>query len=371
MNFDWSDDQKALKGEARRFLDERCPTTRVRKVLDDAAVLYDADLWKQVAELGWVGAAIPEEYGGTGLGHVELCGLAEELGRSVAPIPFSSTVYLFAEAIMLAGSEAQKSALLPKIAAGELIGAVASSEGSGGLTPGGVRAKVEGGRLTAEKLPVTDGSIAHHAIVLAQDGQRPSLFLVDLTGEGVSRETLKTLDPTRDVAKLIFSNAPAERLGEQGQGLDLLQRIFDRAAVPLAFEQVGGAERCLEMAKDYAMQRYAFGRVIASYQAIKHKLADIYVKTELAKSNAYYGAWALASGAAELPTAAAAARLSATEAYDFAAKENLQTHGGMGFTWEADCHLHYRRSRQLGLMVGGPPVWRERLVGELEKRNAA
>jgi alkylation response protein AidB-like acyl-CoA dehydrogenase len=371
VNFDWSDDQKALKAEARRFLDERCPTSRVRKVLDDATVAYDAELWTQVAELGWVGAAIPEAYGGTGLGHVELCALAEELGRAVAPIPFSSTVYLFAEAIMAAGSEAQKAALLPEIAAGRLIGAVASSEGPGATRSGSLRCRVEGARLSGEKLPVTDGSIAHRAVVSAQEGGRTSLFLVDLTGEGVTRETLKTLDPTRDAAKLVFDRAPAERLGEAGEGAALLQRIFDRAAVPIAFEQVGGAERCLEMAKDYALQRYAFGRVIASYQAIKHKLADIYVKTELAKSNAYYGAWALSTDAPELPVAAAAARLSGTEAYGFAAKENLQTHGGMGFTWDADCHLHYRRARQLGLMVGGAPVWRERLVSELERRNAA
>jgi alkylation response protein AidB-like acyl-CoA dehydrogenase len=147
--------------------------------------------------------------------------------------------------------------------------------------------------------------------------------------------------------------------------------VLDRAAVMLAFEQVGGADRALEMAKDYAMQRYAFGRPIGSYQAIKHKLADIYIKNELARSNAYYGAWALGAGGAELPLAAAAARVAACEAFWFAAKENLQTHGGMGFTWDVDCHLYYRRAQQLGLVAGGAKAWKERLVSQLERRNAA
>jgi alkylation response protein AidB-like acyl-CoA dehydrogenase len=156
-----------------------------------------------------------------------------------------------------------------------------------------------------------------------------------------------------------------------GEGLALTDAVLDRAAVLLAFEQVGGADRALEMAKDYALNRYAFGRQIGSYQAIKHKLADIYIKNELARSNAYYGAWALDAGAAELPLAAAAARVSACEAFWFAAKENIQTHGGMGFTWGVDCHLYYRRAQQLGLVAGGAKAWKERLVNQLERRNAA
>ncbi len=371
MNFDYSDDQKSLKGEARRFLDARCPPATTRAVLNDAAKSYDADLWKAVAEMGWTGAAIPEEYGGTGLGHVELCAIAEELGRVVAPIPFASTVYVFAEAVMKFGSEAQKAAILPGVASGDVIGCLAVSEGPGATVADGAKAKVEGAQLSGVKLPVTDGDIAGHAIVLAQGEDGPGLFLVDLNAGGVTRETLKTLDPTRGAAKLTFEGAACEPLGSGGEGAATLAAILDRAAVLTAFEQVGGADRCLDMAKEYALQRYAFGRVIASYQAIKHKLADMYVKTELARSNAYYGAWALNTDAAELPEAAAAARLSATEAYDFAAKENVQTHGGMGFTWEVDCHLHVRRSRQLGLSLGGPPVWREKLVRRLERRNAA
>jgi alkylation response protein AidB-like acyl-CoA dehydrogenase len=371
MNFDFSDDQKALKSEARRFLDANCPPARVRAVLDDDATAYDAALWKAVGEQGWLGAAIPEAHGGLGLGHLELCAIAEELGRAVAPIPFASTVYILAEAVMLAGDDAQKAAILPLIAGGEIIGALATSEGPGVTTAVTLQASVSGGRLNGVKLPVTDGDIANLCIVLAKENGQPGLFLVDLDGEGVSREPLKTLDPTRDAARLTFHNAPAQRLGAAGEGISLLEQVLDRAAVLLAFEQCGGADKCLEMAKAYALERYAFGRVIASYQAIKHKLADMYVKNELARSNAYYGAWALNTGAPELPVAASAARIAASEAFWFASKENIQTHGGIGFTWEVDCHLYYRRSRQLSLVAGAPRVWKERLVSQLERRNAA
>jgi alkylation response protein AidB-like acyl-CoA dehydrogenase len=371
MNFDFSDDQKFLKSEARKFLEAQCPTSRVRKVLDDDAKAYDDALWKAVAAQGWLGAAIPEAFGGLGLGHLELCVIAEELGRAVAPIPFASTVYFLAEAVMLAGSDQQKSEILPKIAAGEVIGCIATSEGPGALTPASIQAQVSGGKLTGAKLPVTDGDIANLCLVLAKEGGKAGLFLVDLDGPGVTRETLKTLDPTRDAARLTFKAAPAQRLGEAGEGFALVEQVFDRAATLIAFEQCGGADRCLEMAKAYALERFAFGRQIASYQAIKHKLADIYVKNELARSNSYYGAWALNTNAPELPVAASAARIAASEAFWFGAKENIQTHGGIGFTWEMDCHLFYKRSRQLSLVAGAPRVWKERLVSQLERRNAA
>jgi len=374
MNFDFSDDQKSLQGEARKFLAANCGTDRVRKTLDDDARTYDEALWKSVAAQGWLGAAIPEEHGGLGLGHLELCVIAEELGRAVAPIPFASTVYFLAEAIMLAGNDEQKAHLLPKIAAGEVIGAIATSEGPGVVTAGNLQATVSDGRLNGVKLPVTDGGVATVALVLAKENGKPGLFLADLadlTDGSVTRESLKTLDPTRDAARLTFKDAPVRRVGNAGEGMELVEQIFDRAAVLLAFEQLGGADRCLEMAKEYALERYAFGRVIASYQAIKHKLADMYVKNELARSNAYYGAWALNTNAPELPVAASAARIAASEAFWFGSKENIQTHGGIGFTWEVDCHLYYRRSRQLSLVAGAPRVWKERLVSHLERRNAA
>jgi alkylation response protein AidB-like acyl-CoA dehydrogenase len=371
MDFDFSDDQKFLKTEARKFLDARCPISIARTVLDDPTRSYDQDLWKAIAGQGWLGTAIPEEFGGLGLGGVELCAIAEELGRALAPIPFSSTVYFVTEALLAAGSAEQEERWLPKIAAGDVIGCFATAERPGPLTEAQAGARVEGGRISGAKTPVTDGDVADLAVVLAREAGQISLFLVELGGEGVRRETLQTLDPTRSVARLSFDGAPAERLGGAGEGLALAQMVLDRAAILLAFEQVGGADRALEMARDYALQRFAFGRPIGSYQAIKHKLADIYIKNELARSNAYYGAWALASGAAELPIAAAAARVSATEAFWFAAKESLQTHGGMGYTWDVDCHLFYRRSQQLGLVAGGAKAWKERLVSQLERRNAA
>ena len=369
MNFDYSDEQKALKDEARRFLTARSPASVVRRVLDDAAMPFDRELWQAVAKQGWLGAAIPEADGGLGLGHVELCALAEELGRSLAPIPFASTVYFLAEALMRFGSADQRR-LLPHIAAGEVIGAFATSEGPGVLARGGVRTTVANGTITGEKIPVTDGDIADWCVVLASEAGRPGLYLVDMNAGGVTRETLSTLDPTRSAARLTFDGAPAERLGD-GDGFDQMQQIMDRAAVLLAFEQLGGADRCLEMAKAYALERHAFGRQIAGYQAIKHKLADMYVRNEVARSNCYYGAWALNTDAGELPLAAATARVAASEAFWFASKENIQTHGGIGFTWEVDAHLYYRRSRQLAVVAGSPRLWKERLVSQLEMRNAA
>jgi alkylation response protein AidB-like acyl-CoA dehydrogenase len=370
MNFDYTEDQKFLKGEARKFLEARCTSAVTRRVLDNDDVPFDQELWRAVAEMGWTGAAIPEEFGGTGLSHVELCALAEELGRVIAPIPFASTVYIFAEAIMKAGTDEQRRALLPKIAAGELIGCLATAEGPGSVSARMVKTSVQDGKLSGTKIPVTDGDVATHAIVLANGGEGLSMHLVDLSDSSVSRDPLKTLDPTRSACRLTFEGSGCEILGQPGEGERLLSDILDRAAVPFAFEQVGGAEKCLEMARSYALERHAFGRAIGSYQAIKHKLADMYVKSEIARSCAYYGAWALSTDAQELPEAAAAARIAGNDAYDFAAKENHQTHGGMGFTWEVDCHLHMRRARQLALALGGPPVWEERLVRRLERRNA-
>ncbi len=370
MNFDYSDDQKFLKEEARKFLETRCPSAVTRKVLDNADLPFDRDLWQAIADMGWTGVAIPEQWGGTGLGPVELCAIAEELGRVIAPIPFASTVYVFADAVLTFGTDVQREALLPGVARGDVIGCLATSEGRGHTLASATKTRVTAGKLHGTKLPVTDGDIATHAIVSAQSDNGLGLFVVDLGGSGVSRSAVPSLDPTRSAAQIVFDGATCQPLGEAQDGEALLSAVLDRAAVYFAFEQVGGSDRCLDTAKAYAMERYAFGRVIASYQAIKHKLADVYVKNEIARSSAYYGAWALATDAEELPEAAAAARVAGIQAYDFASKENLQTHGGMGFTWEVDCHLHLRRARQLALALGALPVWRERLVRRLVHRNA-
>lgn len=371
MNFDYTDDQKALKEEARRFLASVSPLTVVRAVLDDPGRGLDEGLWARIVEQGWCGAAIPESYGGLGIGYVELCALAEELGRSLAPVPFASSVYQFAEALLVAGSEDQKQAWLPRVAAGEVVGALAFSEGAGVLRSDRPATRFADGRLSGVKLPVTDGLFATHAVVLAAGTDGPGLYLVDLAGPGVSREGLATIEPTRGEAQVTFDGAPAEPLGAPGEGAALLERIHDRAAILLAFEALGGADRCLEMARDYALERYAFGRPIGGYQAIKHKLADVFVANEVLRANAYYGAWALSTDAAELPVAAAAARVAACNAYWLASKENIQTHGGIGFTWEADCHLFYRRARHLGLAIGAARDWKRRLAARLEARLAA
>ena len=375
MNFDFSEEQKQIKDQARKFLSEKCTTKTVRKLYEGAGS-FDAALWKQIAEMGWMGTAIPEEFGGLGLGYLELCVVAEELGRALAPVPFSSTVYLLAEALIAAGTDEQKKRLLPKIASGEVIGAFARSEGPGATTAKNIRATFKGGKLSGTKVAVADGMDAHYAVVLARGSEETGerglqLALVDLGGAGVKRKAVSSLDPSRGMAEITFDNANAEALGKLGEGWQTAGRVLDRAAILIAFEQIGGADVCLAMAKDYAMTRYAFGRQIASFQAIKHKLADMYVNNELARSNAYYGAWALSTNARELPLAAAAARISATQAFDYAAKENTQTHGGIGFTWEADCHFYYKRSRQLGLALGPQRAWKDKLVSELELSNAA
>jgi acyl-CoA dehydrogenase len=367
MNFDFSDDLKQLRDQARRFLSEQCTPAVVRRSLDGQES-YAADLWREIAGMGWIGAAIPEEFGGAGLGYEGLCVLAEEMGRAVAPVPFASSAYLAAEAILTAGSDAQRREFLPKLADGSLTGCFALAEGSGNPGAESIHARAVGGLLKGTKWPVADGGIADIAVVVARDESRQaSLFLADLAN--VRRRNLTTLDPTRNQARLDFDTVPVERLG--GGGWGAVQRVLDRAAILFAFEQVGGADACLQMARDYALERFAFGRPIGSFQAIKHKLADMYVALELARSNAYYGAWALGADATDLPLAAATARVSATEAFHLASKENIQTHGGIGFTWAVDCHLFYRRSKQLGLAIGSAPFWKDRLVDLLETRNAA
>jgi alkylation response protein AidB-like acyl-CoA dehydrogenase len=393
MNFDFSEEQLLLRDQARKFLGERAAPARVRRILETDAPC-DRELWQGLAEMAWPGTAIPEAHGGAGYGYLELCVIAEELGRSLAPTPFSSSVYLATEAILLAGTEEQKKRWLPKLASGQAIGCFAVAEGPHAPRPGSIAARAEGSRLTGVKVPVADGDVADLAVVLARsaDGGRRSraraasaprppaasehgdgaaaLFVVDLHGPGVSRTPVATIDPTRSHARLAFEGAAAEPLGAPGEGWALAEHILDRAAVLFAFEQVGGAQAALDMAREYALGRFAFGRPIASFQAIKHKLVDIYVALELARSNAYYAAWALSTDAPELPVAAAAARVSATEAFFLAAKENIQTHGGMGFTWEFDCHMYYRRAKLLALALGSARTWKDRLVARLEARAA-
>lgn len=367
MNFDFSEELIQLRDQARRFLADRCPPAVPRRILEGPEP-FAAELWQAIAEMGWTGAAIPEAYGGVGLGRLAVCVLAEELGRAVAPVPFASSVYLATEAILLFGSEDQKQAWLPKLAAGEIIGTLAMAERPGTSDPRKLTASVAGGRLTGTKLAVPDGDVADFAVVAVHGGNGPWLHLVDLHDEAVSRETVTTIDPTRSHARISFTSAPVDPLPGATEP-ESVRTLLDYAAVPMAFEQVGGAQAALDMANAYAKERFAFGRPIGSFQAIKHKLADMYIQLELARSNAWYGAWAVHTDAAELPIAAAVARIAACEAGWFCTKENIQTHGGMGFTWQMDCHLYYRRAKLLGLALGGAREWKQRLVAELRTRN--
>jgi len=368
MNFDFSEDQKLLQKTVRDYLEEHCPLALPRQVLETDQA-YSTELWKGAAELGWLGATLPEEHGGAGFGYLELALIAEEVGRALAPIPFSSSVYLATEAVLRLGSDEQQRELLPKLASGEAIGTLALAERPGTVSEESIQTRLEKGRVTGTKIAVPDGGAATLAVVVARGARGPALALVDLEADGVKREPLDSFDGARPQANLTFENAPAQVLGAEGEGWTQLEGLLDRAAVLVAFEQIGSAERAFDITKDFTLGRYAFGRPVASFQAIKHRLADLWVAIELARSHAYYGAWALSHDAPELGVAACGARVAATDAFEQTSVEMVQMHGGVGFTWEYDCHLFYRRAKYLGLLLGDAREWRDKLVQRLESRG--
>ncbi len=365
MNFDFSADQKLLQKTAAAFLKENASFERVRKTMESGEGI-DRDLWKKMAAQGWQATAIPESYGGQGFGYLELVLLAQEMGYCVAPVPFSSSIYLCAEAILLAGSEDQKKKYLPGLASGEAIGTFAFAEGAGVPRLEKLLSTYSGGKLSGTKTPVTDGPNATLAIVAVKGG---SLVIADLKANGVTCTKVPGMDLTRAQGTITFQNTPAELLGTEGGAAGIIGKLYDRAAVLMAFEQIGGARRAMEMARDYAKTRYAFGRPIGSFQAIKHKIVDMLVNNEVAVSNCYYAAWALENNQ-NLPVAAATARVAATDAFEFASRESIQVHGGIGFTWECDAHLLLKRSKLLALALGSAGEWRERLIDRLAN-NAA
>lgn len=364
MDFDYSAMQRELRDQARQFLADNWQCSQMRELLEQPSTAPGLDLCRKAAELGWLGATIPESLGGAGLGHVDLCALAEELGRALVPGPMSSTLFGLTEALRCVGTDEDRAQWYPKIAVGEANGCLAFHEGAGDLDATTCRAWVQDGRLHGTKWPVTDGIFANVAVVLASEAGEEGLYIAELD-QTVERLPTPSLDDSRPVCRLEFRATQVRRLGPAGAGRELAAKIIERLAVLCAFEQLGGADRCLEMARDYALQRRAFGREIGSFQAIKHRLADMYVRNELARSNAYLAAWALAEDAPELATAAAAARIAACDAFEFAARENLQVHGGIAITWEADPHLFYRRARQLSALLGSIDYWSERLVNKL------
>ncbi len=370
MNFDFSDEEKLIRDQTGRFLDDHCKPDAVRGVLEGKDS-YSRELWKGLADMGLMATAIPEAYGGVGSGYLSLCVIAEQLGAHLAPVPMSSSIYLAAEAITLFGDETQKEAWLPRLATGDTIGTLAAVETLEEMTPESIATESDGKTISGTKLIVPDGGIADIAVALARSTGGLSLFIVDLNDSAVSRTNVDTVDPSKNSASITFNGATAELLGEAGRGWDMVQDIYSRAAVLFAFEQIGGAQKALDMAVDYAKQRFAFGRPIGSFQGLKHMMADMYVALKLAESNCYYAAWALANDAQDLNTAAATARVSATQAFQLCSRDNIQVHGGVGFTWEVDCHLFYRRSNYLTLVLGGLSVWENRLIESLAIGNAA
>ncbi len=362
MNFQFSDEAEALRDQARKFLSDQSGRDKARAVMNAGSAI-DADLWKAIVDLGWTALRVPEAYGGLGLSVLELCVLAEEVGRALSPVPFTSSVLLATEAIIAHGTEAQKAHWLPKLAEGSAIGAVALSEGTAAAA--GTRASVNigNGKASGVKLPVQDGMVADVIVFNGPDG----LYLLDTKSVGVTIAPVESIDLVRGSASVTMADAPVEAMEGGTDGLD---RFLQSAAVLLAFEGLGGADAAMEMAIAYSKDRVAFGRRIGGYQAVKHRAADMYIKNQLARSHAYYGAWALLTGAAELPLAAAGARVAAVDAYQFAAEETVQLHGGIGFTWESDCQFFYRRARLTALMLGSKNHWSDRLVRALEQRNA-
>ncbi|MCU1377447.1 MAG: putative acyl-CoA dehydrogenase, partial [Acidimicrobiales bacterium] len=324
-------------------------------------------VWKQMGEqLGLQGLAIPEEFGGSGYGYIELIVILEEMGRRLLAAPYFSSVVLAANTLLHSGDDAAKKEHLPGIATGETIATLAFTEESGRWDEGGITATAtksgDGWTINGAKSYVLDGHIADLILVAARTDAGVSIFAVPSDAAGLTRTLLTTMDQTRKQAKLDFSNTPATLVGTDGAGWSTIERVLDLAAVALAAEQVGGAQFVLDMAVQYAKDRIQFGRPIGSFQAIKHKCADMLLEVESAKSAAYYAGWCAAELNDELPSVAALAKAYCSEAYFHATAENIQIHGGIGFTWEHPAHLYFKRAKSSELLFGDPAYWRELLA---------
>jgi alkylation response protein AidB-like acyl-CoA dehydrogenase len=371
VNFAFSDEQEQLRDSVRRFLQAKSPSTEVRRLMetDDG---YDPAVWSQMAnELGLQSLHLPEEHGGQGFTFVELGIVLEEMGRVLLCAPYFSTVVLAADAIVNAGSPEEQGALLPGIASGESIATLAFTEPNGKWDAAGIEmvAKPSGDGYTLDgtKMFVLDGHVADLIVVAARlegtsGDEGISLFTVDGDASGLTRTPLPTMDQTRKQAKLEFAGVAAKPLGEPGTGWAALSKTLDQAAAMSANEMIGGAQMVLDMSVEYAKVRVQFGRPIGSFQAIKHKCADMLLEVESGKSAAYYAAWAAAEDEGELPVAASLAKAYCSDAYFHAAAENIQIHGGIGFTWEHDAHLYFKRAKSSELLLGDATYHRELLA---------
>jgi alkylation response protein AidB-like acyl-CoA dehydrogenase len=366
MNFAFTEEQDELRNTIRAFLEAKSPESAVRELMETEAG-YDQAVWSQMAEqMGLQGLHIPEEYGGSGFSYVELGIVLEEMGRRLLAAPFFSTVVLAANALLQSGDDNAKKAHLPGIASGETIAALAFTEPSGKWDESGITMEAtrsgDAYTLSGTKSFVIDGHTANLLIVAARTANGVSLFTVDGDATGITKTPLSTMDQTRKQAKLEFDSTPATLLGEEDNGWDVLSRVLDLAVVGLAAEQVGGAQFVLEMAVQYAKDRVQFGRPIGSFQAIKHKCADMLLEVESAKSAAYYALWCAAEMNDELPSVASLAKAYCSEAYFHATAENIQIHGGIGFTWEHPAHLYFKRAKSSELLFGDPTYHRELLA---------
>ena len=371
MQFSFTDEQGEFRRVLRRFLHDKSPPAEVRRLMETETG-WEPALWKELTQtLGLAGLHVPEEYGGQGFGFVELGIALEETGRVLLCAPYFASAVLATSAIMTAASHAQKLALLPGLAAGDTIATLAFAEPNGRWDSTGIEltATPAGGafRLDGVKSFVLDGQRADLIVVAARapgstgdDGI--SFFTLAGESPGLERRGLSTLDATRKLARLEFSGARADLIGELGGGAIALARTLDAAAIALASEMVGGAEHVLETAVAYAKTRMQFGRPIGSFQAIKHKCAELVLEVEHAKSAAYAAASAAAQNAEDLPALASLAKACASDAYLRAATDSIQIHGGVGFTWENDCHLYFKRAKSSEAFLGLPGEHRERFL---------
>ena len=366
MNFAFTEEQNELRRTVRDFLDKTSPEAEVRRLMDTVEG-YDPDTWRQLAsDLGVAGLAVPEQYGGAGYGFVELGILLEEAGRALLCAPVLSTVVLAASTLLGLGDDEACREYLPGIAAGTTVATLALTEPSGRWDAAGVTTTAtlgaRGWLLDGTKSFVLDGHSASLVLVAARTDAGISVFAVDAGAAGLRSEPEVALDQTRKQASVTFAATPARLLGEQGQAWPTLARVLDLAAVAVAAEQVGGAARVLDMAVGYAKTRIQFGRPIGSFQAVKHKLADMHVDVESARSAAYFGLWTATENSADLPEAASLAKACCGDAFVKAATENIQIHGGIGVTWEHPAHLYLKRAHSAQMFFGHSTFHRQRLA---------
>jgi len=374
MDFGFSEEQDMLRQSVQGFLAGECPMTYVRQMMEDERG-YSEDQWKKMVQLGWTGLIIPEQYGGAGLNMVDMVVVLEEMGKVVMPGPFFASVILGGLAIDLGGSEAQKQRYLPGLAEGTLKATLAQVEESGRWDAEGIAlpAKAAGGgfSLSGTKLFAHDAHNADILIVPARTGGTATdgvtLLIVDGKAKGVSIRVLKTMDQTRKLCEVTFADVAVGKdavLGEVGKGWGLLDRLVDRAKVALCAEMCGGAQKVLEMSVAYAKVREQFGKPIGSFQAIQHKCANMMVQVESAKSATYYAAWAVANDVPEAHLAACMAKAYCSDAYRFVSAEGIQIHGGIGFTWEHDMHLYFKRAKGSEVTFGDA-TWNRELVAQV------